>query len=179
MPEILDKFSPGQLIGLVATVGGILGWIIISVAQQWRKVRLAEMEAALKQQMLERGMAATDMEQVLRSSKRGEPVSFLRRNTVAPKAAVVKALTDGGYEGADIESILRAFGTHPEQEVVAQREGPERAEAFGRVLAAKVQIVEIMAANGNEAEEIVCVLSEYKDDGEWRIQNRQPEALRG
>jgi hypothetical protein len=170
MTDLLDKFTPGHLIGLVATIGGILGWIITTVAAQWRKVRVAEIDAALKQQMLERGMGPSEIDQVLRSNRRGSNSEAVATPTPSsPKAAVVKALTDGGYEGADMERILRAFGRHPDPAAVLHRDGPEREAAFNRAIQAKVEIVEMMAANGNEAEEIERVLLAYPDDAEWQM----------
>ena len=59
-------------IGLVAVIGafavpllGILGWIITTWMANWRKVRVSEHLAALKQTMIERGMSADEMERVI------------------------------------------------------------------------------------------------------------------
>ena len=176
MDQLLNNFSPGHLIGLVATILGILGWIITTVAGQWRKVRVAEIEAALKQQMLDRGMGANEIGQVLRSNQKCSPAEdeATVQTPSSAKAAVVQALTEGGYEGGDMERILRAFGRHPDPTAVLHRDGPEREAAFRRAIQAKVEIVEMMAANGNEAEEIERVLTAYADDAEWRM-DRKPE----
>jgi hypothetical protein len=48
------------LLGLSALVG-----LAFFIPIQWRKVRQAEIEAALKHAMLERGMSAADIKQVL------------------------------------------------------------------------------------------------------------------
>ena len=171
MFELLDKFSPGHLIGMVAVIGGVLGWIITHVASQWRRVRVAEIEGALKQQMLDRGLAATDIEQVLRASNRKNKnvCEGLGDGASSAKAAVVKALTEGGYEGQDIERTLRAFGQHPDVKAVEQKEGPDRAAAFRRAVSAKVGIVQMMAENGNSGEDIERVLVAFTDDAEWRM----------
>ena len=66
----------GPLVGFL-----ILGVIVISVVGiiQWRKLRQAEMETALKQQMLERGMSAEEIVQVLLASpsptSKGQPAA--------------------------------------------------------------------------------------------------------
>jgi hypothetical protein len=44
--------------------------VIPSVAHYWYKLRKAEMEAALKQDMIRQGMSADDIERVLKSGKR-------------------------------------------------------------------------------------------------------------
>jgi hypothetical protein len=54
----------------------ILGWIVTDVAKNWRRVRVSEQQAALKQSMIERGMSADEIERVLNagvSSRRDEP----------------------------------------------------------------------------------------------------------
>jgi hypothetical protein len=72
MLDWLSQQSPGQLTGLVAVVMGPLIAIVAIVSASWARVRrnelqahIAEMEAALKQQMIERGMSADEIERVL------------------------------------------------------------------------------------------------------------------
>jgi hypothetical protein len=56
----VELWGPIGIIGLIgATIVAIIGFI------QWRKVRIAEMEATLKQQMLDRGMSADEITRVL------------------------------------------------------------------------------------------------------------------
>jgi hypothetical protein len=59
---------------LFAVLGG--GGTIISVtailAVQWRRVRLAELEAGLKQDMLQRGLSAYEIATVIRVTAAGE-----------------------------------------------------------------------------------------------------------
>jgi hypothetical protein len=65
MYELLDKLQPGQLIGLVAVVGGLAcGFvaIIMGIGLEFRRVELA---AALKKHMLERGMTADEIRMVM------------------------------------------------------------------------------------------------------------------
>jgi hypothetical protein len=61
MMELLAKFSPGQLIGLVAVVGGLLCPITAIIARHWFMMR----QLTLKQDMLSRGMSAEEIRQVL------------------------------------------------------------------------------------------------------------------
>jgi len=75
MGELLSKLGGGQLlvlvaemIVLVAVFGGLLTGIIAVLATQWRRVRVTEAETALKQQLLEKGMSAAEIEQVLKAS---------------------------------------------------------------------------------------------------------------
>ena len=75
---------------------------------QWRKVRIAEMEGALKQQMLDKGMTADQIEQVLNASQGGRPTGTTG-NEAVDRAALVQRMVDEGYEGVDIERVLQAY----------------------------------------------------------------------
>jgi hypothetical protein len=64
--EILREFLHSAFaIPLVAITSGCLVVICTSVAKQWRRVRQAEIDAALKHKMLEQGMSADDIQKVL------------------------------------------------------------------------------------------------------------------
>ena len=72
MLEWLSQQSAGQLVGLTAVLMGPLIAITAVVSAAWARVRrveaqahIVEMEAALKQQMIERGMSAEEIERVL------------------------------------------------------------------------------------------------------------------
>jgi hypothetical protein len=76
MIDFLSGLNPRDLIILVSVVGGLLCAIIAIVAGAWQKVRRAEIIAALKQDMLNRGMSADDIRSVLEAGSRGS-----RRNS--------------------------------------------------------------------------------------------------
>jgi hypothetical protein len=65
MTELLSKFNAGELIGLVAVAGGLLIPILCGVTailtDYWHKVR----QLALKQDMINRGMSADEIQVVL------------------------------------------------------------------------------------------------------------------
>lgn len=62
----------GEIVGLVAVAlifGGPLIWgVTDTVMSNWRKAKLAEQDAVLKKDMIERGFTADEIEQVLTSS---------------------------------------------------------------------------------------------------------------
>ena len=61
MSEFLSRFDSGELIGLIAIVGGfIMGAFVIGI-HYWHKVR----ETELKREMLARGMSAEEIKTVL------------------------------------------------------------------------------------------------------------------
>lgn len=49
----------------VAVIGGVIGSIASSITGNWRRVREAEQMAVLKQNMVERGLSAEDIERIL------------------------------------------------------------------------------------------------------------------
>jgi hypothetical protein len=104
--EFLDKFNPGEIIALAAVILGPLIVITAIISNQWRRVRVAEIEGALKQQMLDKGMTAAEIEQVMRASKGKASVSG---DESEDRAALVQRMVDEGYSGEDIERVLKAY----------------------------------------------------------------------
>jgi hypothetical protein len=59
-------------VGMVAVVGafaipilGILGWVVTTWMENWRQVRVSEHLAALKQNMIERGLSVDEIERII------------------------------------------------------------------------------------------------------------------
>src|SRR6202051_3211714 len=107
MGEMLDKFNPPDLIALVVALGGLVAGAIVAVAYLWSRVRIVETEACLKQQMVEKGISPAEIEQVSKATK-GPPGPT--GNAAMDKAALIQMLADHGYEGEDIERVLKAYG---------------------------------------------------------------------
>ena len=74
MSEFLSKFDGGEFIGLVAVGGGLLCGILCGItgilAGAWEKVRRTEIQAALKQDMLNRGMSADEIRTVVEAGSK-------------------------------------------------------------------------------------------------------------
>ena len=64
MLAIWEDLAPVLAIAVVIGVP-VIGWVITDIAKNWRKVRVSEQLAALKQSMIERGMSAEEIERVL------------------------------------------------------------------------------------------------------------------
>ena len=69
MQEILS--SPyAWLMGLVVVVP-VVAIVFGSLTSAWEKIRKAEIDAALKHEMIQRGMSADEIRQVLEASSKG------------------------------------------------------------------------------------------------------------
>ena len=65
-----------MLLGAIAIVGGIAVAIAVVVSTHYRKSQLDEMEATLKMEMIQRGMAADDIAKVLGAKMAGSKPSL-------------------------------------------------------------------------------------------------------
>jgi hypothetical protein len=63
--ELLTKFNAGELIGLVAVVGGLLCAICGIIASSWLKARKSDNITRLKQDLVDRGMSADEIERIV------------------------------------------------------------------------------------------------------------------
>ena len=70
MHELLLKMGPGHLIGLVAVAGGLVCGIVAIVMGIGLEIRRVELAAALKKDMLERGMTAEEIRIVMEAGSK-------------------------------------------------------------------------------------------------------------
>lgn len=77
LPPGGSAMSSGDLSGVLfmgIVVGlPVLGWVATSVAGEWRKARVAEQHAALKQQMIEKGFSAGEIVRVIEARPNPKP----------------------------------------------------------------------------------------------------------
>ena len=72
MSELLRNVDPVFFVFAFLTITTVVS----SVGYYWHKVRKVELEAALKQEMIQRGMSADEIKQVIQAStERGSRVS--------------------------------------------------------------------------------------------------------
>ena len=65
MSDLLSRFEPGQIIGLVAVAGGLLVGLVSVVMGCWTSARKHSADTSLKEDMLNRGMSADEIRTVL------------------------------------------------------------------------------------------------------------------
>ncbi len=111
MSELLGRLDGEGIVALVAIVGGILVVVLSIAAGNWRRVRLAELEASLKQQMLTREMPAAEIEQVLRATggKHRSDEGHFTGDPAKDRVALVKLMLDYERSADDIARVLQAF----------------------------------------------------------------------
>jgi|HubBroStandDraft_1064217.scaffolds.fasta_scaffold1287882_1 hypothetical protein len=76
LADFLSRFQFGELMGFLAVGGGLLIGLVAVAGGLWVEIRKNEIAAALKQEMLGRGMAPEEIKMVLdagthRSRKQG------------------------------------------------------------------------------------------------------------
>src|SRR5262245_61201373 len=103
--------SPELLIPLAAILCGALVALVAILAHQWRAVRRTEMELALKQDMLRRGLSVEEIERVLRASQ-VPPDEPAKPDPVSDNAdALTEKMIEEGKTGEEIERLLKLFHT--------------------------------------------------------------------
>jgi hypothetical protein len=77
MYELLSKMEPGEFIGLVAVVGGLICGLVVIVTGIVMgiglEVRRAELAFAFKREMLERGMTPEEIRVVMEAGSKHLP----------------------------------------------------------------------------------------------------------
>jgi hypothetical protein len=71
MQELLWKLDGGQVIAIVAVTGGLLIAAVSVITGAWVRIRQTEATAALKQDMLNRGMSAEEIRSVIEAGAKG------------------------------------------------------------------------------------------------------------
>ena len=72
MGDFITQIGFGPFIALVGLVGGLLIPLVVIIGGLMYKHRKLQVEAALKQQMIERGMSADEIKEVMGASLSGK-----------------------------------------------------------------------------------------------------------
>ena len=79
MVELLSKFSSGELIAIVAIVGGLICGTIVMIGEYWHEFGKPSCKRELKQDMLDRGMSADEIRMVLEAGTKKSPMETCGR----------------------------------------------------------------------------------------------------
>ncbi len=77
MSELLARFNTGELIFLLILVGSFLCALVAILAGVWLKARQLELDAALKRDMLQRGMSSDEIRAVIEAGSRGKQTAAI------------------------------------------------------------------------------------------------------
>jgi hypothetical protein len=104
MPEFTASEFILILLIVIGLGGGLLAVIVHSIAANWRRVRIAEQEAVLKKEMIDRGFTPEQIVQILGIAPEEE-------ESDAPD--LLAAMVEAGYEGDDIRAAASAIDRLP------------------------------------------------------------------
>ena len=119
MQEFFRSLPPveilSHLVCLVIVVLAFLTFLIVWVPVQWRLHRRTELEAALKQDMLNRGMSAEEIERVLKTS--------------LPEGAEPPVTADVGRSARRVPNVKREDGIRTAEGATAKSIASTHAES--------------------------------------------------
>jgi hypothetical protein len=104
--------EPALLIAILAVLGGVLIAVVAILSHSWRAHRTIEVLAALKQDMLNRGLSADDIVRVVRASPGEEEdrsAAGHQETITDNEYYLVEKMLDEGRGTDEIERIIRAF----------------------------------------------------------------------
>jgi hypothetical protein len=129
MFEAIFYRQPSLIIPALALTGATIVCTVWILAYFWKRVRQIDVESSLKQDMLNRGLSAAEIERVLWASSDGPPAPS------SPEAQeiisdneyyLVEKLIEEGKTVEEIERLVRAFkgnGSTAIRTIAAVREG--------------------------------------------------------
>jgi hypothetical protein len=112
MFETIFEKQPSLIVPVVALIGGTIVFTVWIIAHYWKRGRQLDIEASLKQDMLNRGLAAADIERILWASSDGPPeeVQPQTQETITDNEYyLVEKMIDEGRSVEEIERLVRAF----------------------------------------------------------------------
>ena len=86
MSDLLSRVPPHDVAAIVFSALAFVAGLVVWLTYQWRLHRRTEIEAALKQDMLDRGMSAEDIERVMRASLGGSANGLDQTSGAVPRA---------------------------------------------------------------------------------------------
>jgi|SRR5262245_38195512 len=124
LDEMFAK-QPGLFIPVLAIVCGTIIAVVAIIAHEWRSVRVRDLDAALKQDMLNQGMSPEDIERVLlASSEPPEPADTAQETISDNEYYLVEKMVEEGRSAEEIERIIKAFKSGQAATAVKPKELP-------------------------------------------------------
>ena len=110
MFETLFAKNPGLIVPVVIFLGATIVFTIWIIAHYWHGLRRQELEAGLKQDMLNRGFGAEEIERVLVSTSAKEVVEPEKPEKISDNEYyLIEKMLDEGHAIEDVERLMRAL----------------------------------------------------------------------
>lgn len=110
MFDLLIEKNPALIIPVIALSGAAVVFAIWIVAHYWHGIRRQELESAMKQDMLNRGFGADEIQRVLGASASPVEVAVPAKETISDNEYyLVEKMLEEGHAIEDIEKLVRAF----------------------------------------------------------------------
>jgi hypothetical protein len=94
------QFGAGEVIALVAVLGGVAIALSAIIMTFWSRVRRSEIEASLKLEMVKQGKSIEEIERLLRAS---------HGPSLDPKQRLAIHAMNMGHSAEEIERLVRAL----------------------------------------------------------------------
>lgn len=117
--DFFDKFRPGEIIAVLAIVGGVLIVLVAIVGGVWYANARNRHDAMLRREMLDRGMSAAEIEQAMRGFGQPAAAEVSSADSLWYDAELAKHLAsveEGKYSPQTIEFVLSVFRPIPAKE---------------------------------------------------------------
>jgi hypothetical protein len=107
MWEFLKQWNwhPGAIITLFVVIGGFLTAIVAIIANSWSRARREEIRANLKRDMLDRGVAAEQVERLINLPVDGKPEA----NEKELEGNLASVLVQNEIPAATLERVVRIY----------------------------------------------------------------------
>lgn len=110
MFDSLVSQQPALLVPILSVIGAALVFLVWIIAHYWAAIRRVELEAGLKREMLNRGLAAADIERVLMASSAGRDEPTEEKEAIGEyEHDLITKMLDAKYSAEEIERLVRAF----------------------------------------------------------------------
>ncbi len=112
MFDAVFEKQPSLLVPVVSVLGSAVVCTVWIIAHYWKRLRQIDIEVSLKQDMLNRGLSAADVERVLWASSDGPqaPPSPEARESISDNEYyLVEKMLEEGRSVEEIERLVRSF----------------------------------------------------------------------
>ncbi len=112
MFDAIFEKQPSLIVPALSLIGSTIVFTVWILAHYWKHTRQIDVESSLKQDMLNRGLTAADIERVLWASSDGppqRPAPDTQEVITDNEYYLVEKMIEEGKSAEEIERLIRAF----------------------------------------------------------------------